>query len=446
MAFFNALLAFIVAIAILVAIHEFGHFWVAKKLNVKVLRFSIGFGKVLKSWQRGETRYTLCALPLGGFVKMLDENETAVDPSEKHRAFNTQNVYKRFAIVLAGPLANFILAIIIYTLIFILGSSGIKPIVGDITSKGIAEQAGLEIGDQLLSINQHKTPTIQEFSSAFMQFSDQDTINFKVLSNNNQVLTLSIDQQSDFLTNPEIGIEKYLGFKFALPEFLPVIHQVVKNSPADLVGLQAGDKILMVDDTPIKKWIDFSQLIQLSAGKQLTITLERQHQHIQTSILPINTDGNYKIGVSVKLSEQGREEWLIKVKKSPFDAFISANQKVLDLTILNLKMIKKMLLGDVSSKHISGPIGIADYAGKTAEAGFISFLSFLALISIGLGLLNLLPIPMLDGGHLFLYIIEIIKGSPVSQKTQQGLLKFGLMLILSLTVLAMYNDFSRLLS
>ena len=446
MAFFNALLAFIVAIAILVAIHEFGHFWVAKKLNVKVLRFSIGFGKVLKSWQRGETTYTLCALPLGGFVKMLDENETEVAPGEKHRAFNTQNVYKRFAIVLAGPLANFILAIIIYTLIFILGTSGIKPVIGEITSNGIAQQAGLESGDQLISINQQKTPTIQAFSSAFMHFSDKDKIDFEVLSKDNQPVTLTIDQQSEFLSNPEIGIEKYLGFKFALPEFLPVIHQVVANSPADLAGLQPGDKILKVDQTPIKKWTDFSQVIQQSTGKVLTITLLRQHQRIQTSLKPIKTDGSYKIGVSVKLSEKAQKQWLVEVKKPLVDAFISANQKVLDLTMLNLKMIKKMLLGDVSSKHISGPIGIADYAGKTAQAGFISFLSFLALISIGLGLLNLLPIPMLDGGHLFLYIIEIIKGSPVSQKTQQGLLKLGLMLILSLTLLAMYNDFSRLLS
>lgn len=446
MAFFNALLAFIVAIAVLVAIHEFGHFWVAKKLNVKVLRFSIGFGKILKSWQRGETQYTLCALPLGGFVKMLDENEAEVHPSEKHRAFNTQNVYKRFAIVLAGPLANFFLAIIIFTFLFVLGSSGIKPIVGDITSKGIAEQAGLEVGDEILSLNQHKTPTIQTFSSAFMRFSDQDTINFEVLSQNNRPLTLSIDQQSEFLSNPEIGIEKYLGFKFALPEFLPIIHQVLANSPADMAGMQVGDKILMVDNIAIKQWRDFSTLIQQSAGKKLTITLEREHQQIQTTLLPVNTDGSYKIGVSVQLSEQAREKWLAEVKKPLFDAFISANQKVLDLTLLNLKMIKKMLLGDLSSKHISGPIGIADYAGKTAEAGFISFLSFLALISIGLGLLNLLPIPMLDGGHLFLYMVEIIKGSPVSQKTQQGLIKFGLMLILSLTLLAMYNDFSRLLS
>lgn len=446
MAFLNALIAFIVTIGILVTVHEFGHFWVAKKFGIKVLQFSVGFGKILKSWKIGETTYTLRALPLGGFVKMLDENEGEVDPNEKHRAFNTQTVYKRIGVVIAGPAANFILAIIIYTAIFIIGTHGLKPVVGVIENNSIAEHAGLEIGDQLLSINTQETPSIGEFSFAFVRAAQTPTMKIDIRSDNADLKTLTLNLKEDFLANPEQGVEHYLGFEFALPGFKPVINQVIDESPAKLAGIQPGDQILSANDKALDTWHDFVTAIKQNTGQPIQLQILRDEQIIVRSITPENENGIPKIGVSVRVPEGYLDEWRVLVKKQPLDAFLSANAKTYQLTVLNLKMIQKMILGEASVKQISGPVSIADYAGKTANAGLISFLSFLALISISLGLLNLLPIPLLDGGHLLFYLIEIIKGSAVSQFTQQILLKFGVFVILSLTVLALYNDFFRLLS
>lgn len=446
MAFLNALIAFIVTIGILVTVHEFGHFWVAKKLGIKVLRFSVGFGKILKSWQIGETQYTLCALPLGGFVKMLDESEGEVDPSEKHRAFNTQTVYKRIAVVVAGPAANFILAVVIYTFIFIIGTHGIKPVVGAIENDSIAQQAGLETGDQLLSINTQDTPSISDFSFAFVRAAQAPTMQLDVRSKNTHLKTLTLNLAQDFLANPEQGVEQYLGFEFALPTLKPIIDQVIEDSPASMAGIQPGDQILSVNNKTLNTWRDFVVVIKQNSGQAMQLRLLRNDQIVALSLTPKNKNGVAKIGVGVMAPEGYLDEWRVLVKQPPLDAFLSANVKTYQLTLLNLTMIQKMLLGETSVKQISGPISIADYAGKTASVGLVSFLSFLALISIGLGLLNLLPIPLLDGGHLFFYLIEILKGSPVSQTVQQNALKFGLFVILSLTFIAMYNDFSRLLS
>ncbi|SFV80321.1 Membrane-associated zinc metalloprotease [hydrothermal vent metagenome] len=446
MAFFTALISFIVTIGILVTVHEFGHFWVAKKLGIKVLRFSIGFGKVLKSWKRGETEYTLCALPFGGFVKMLDENEGEVDAKEKHRAFNTQNVYKRIAVVIAGPAANFILAIILYAIIFIIGTHGIKPVVGLVKINSIAEHSGLQVGDQLLSINSQNTPTIGEFSMGFIQALEGEILQLKVISKTSDLKTLTLDLKGDFLANPEQGVEHYLGFEFAMPVLEPIINQVMNASAADLAGIQSNDKILQANGKAIDSWRDFVEVIKRNPQQPIQLQVERNHRIIELTLTPKNENGTPKAGVSVMVPDGYLDEWRVLVKKGVLDAFLSANVKVYQLTLLNLKIIKKMILGEVSLKQLSGPVSIADYAGKTAQLGLISFLSFLALISIGLGLLNLLPIPLLDGGHLFFYLIEILKGSPVSQAFQQVSIKLGLFVILSLTFVALYNDFLRLLS
>jgi len=446
MAFFTALISFIVTIGILVTVHEFGHFWVAKKLGIKVLRFSIGFGKVLKSWQRGDTEYTLCALPFGGFVKMLDENEGEVDANEKHRAFNTQNVYKRIAVVIAGPAANFILAIILYAVIFTIGTHGIKPVVGLVKINSIAEHSGLQVGDQLLSINSQDTPTISEFSMSFIQALEGEILQLKTISKTSDLKTLTLDLKGDFLANPEQGVEQYLGFEFAMPSLEPIIDQVMNASAADLAGIQSNDKILQANGKIIDSWRDFVEVVKRNPNQPIQLQVERNHRIIELTLTPKNENGTPKAGVSVRVPEGYLDEWRVLVKKGVLDAFLSANVKVYQLTLLNLKIIKKMILGEVSLKQLSGPISIADYAGKTAQMGLISFLSFLALISIGLGLLNLLPIPLLDGGHLFFYLLEILKGSPVSQTFQQISIKLGLFVILSLTFVALYNDFLRLLS
>jgi regulator of sigma E protease len=435
----SALGYFLLTILILVTVHEFGHFYVAKKLGVKVLKFSIGFGKSLFSFQHGETEYSLSLIPLGGYVKMLDEGEGSVPENEKHRAFNRQNVYRRIAIVIAGPLANFLLAIVLYTGINMLGTEGIKAVVGSLDAGGIMEQAGLKENDELLSLNQEKPPSIAEFSKRFITYSDQTQLTVQTQNKTNlSIHTLNL--LSDFLALPEQGIETYLGFKFSLPKLEPIIGKVLNNSPAKRSGLQVGDKILSINQNKIKHWQALTQAIQAHKNTPLTINILRQNKTIKLNITPQNN----KIGIGAYVPDDFLDSWRVYTQKSFFDALASAGQQTYQLSVLNLKMIKKMLLGETSIKQISGPITIANYANKSAQRDLKTFCAFLALISISLGLLNLLPIPMLDGGHLLLYLIEIIKGSPVSKPTQERVAGAGVFILIALTIIALYNDLLRL--
>ncbi len=445
MVFIYTLVFFLITISILTTVHELGHFLVAKKFNVKVLRFSIGFGKVLTSFKYGETQYTLCALPLGGFIKMLDENETSVETSEKHRAFNQQNVYIRIMIIMAGPIANFLLAIILYTVVFAIGVIGIKPIVGTLETPSIAQQSGIKKGDQLLSINGISTPTINEFSMNFIQSLNKTPLYINVISDTSNLRKLKLNLSGDFLSNPEQGIDRYLGFKFAMPKLEAIIDQVMPNSAASIAGLQINDKILSENHTHIDSWSNFVNTVQNNPNKKINLQVERNGNIVHIILIPKIEHGLVKAGVNVLIPNNYLDEWLVLVKKDIFDAFIEANNKVYQLILLNLKMIKKMIMGDASLDQIRGPISIANYASKSAQVSFVTFLSFLAVISIGLGLLNLLPIPLLDGGHLFFYLIEFIKGSAVSRSFQQVLTRFGLFVIILITVVALYNDLSRLL-
>ena len=445
MGFLTALLSFAATIGILVTIHEFGHYWVAKKCDVKVLRFSIGFGKVIKSFQRGETEFTLCAIPLGGYVKMLDEREAEVAASEQHRAFNRKSVYQRFAIVAAGPVANFLLAILLYTFIFIIGVNGFKPVVGSLTNAGIFDQAELQIGDELLSVNSAPTPSISEFSIQFIQAIGSEPITIETRSKESNLKATKLHLAGDFLANPEQGIDQYLGFKFATPVIPAIIDRVVSGSAASSAGLQTGDEIRSANDIAIHSWQDFVKIIQVTPIKPIKLVVKRDSERLTLNLVPKLINNSPKAGVSVSLPNDYLKEWQVTIQKDPIDALYSASSKVYHLTLLNLKMIKKMIIGETSIDQISGPVSIANYAGKSAEVGLVPFLSFLALISIGLGLINLLPIPLLDGGHLFFYLIEMIKGSAVSDSTQQIFAKFGLFVILSLTFVALYNDLIRLL-
>ena len=445
MGFLTALLSFALTIGILVTVHEYGHYWVAKKFNVKILRFSVGFGKVIKSFKRGETEFTLCAIPLGGYVKMLDENEAQVADSEKHRAFNRQSVYKRFAIVLAGPVANFLLAILLYALIFIIGVNGIKPIIESVTDSGFFDQAGLQAGDELLSINSIPTPSISEFSNQFIQSNDTQPLIIQARSKLSNLKTSTLNLTGDFLDNPEQSLDQYLGFKFSTPKLPAIIDQVVVNSAASKAGLRSQDEVLSANGQSISTWQDFVIVIQARPIKPIKLLIRRNTKNLTLTLTPELINNSPKVGVSVVVPEDYLKDWQVLIQKEPIDAFLSAGSKVYQLTLLNLKMIKKMIIGEASIDQISGPVTIANYAQKSAEIGLVPFLSFLALISIGLGLLNLLPIPLLDGGHLFFYIIEIIKGSPVNESIQQVFAKFGLFVILSLTFVALYNDLIRLL-
>ncbi|MDC1166023.1 RIP metalloprotease RseP, partial [Candidatus Thioglobus sp.] len=394
MGFFTALLSFALTIGILVTVHEYGHYWVAKKFNVKILRFSVGFGKVIKSFKRGETEFTLCAIPLGGYVKMLDENEANVADSEKHRAFNRQSVYKRFAIVLAGPVANFLLAILLYTLIFIIGVNGIKPIIGSVTDSGFFDQAGLQAGDELLSINSVPTPSISEFSNQFIQSNDAQPLVIQARSKLSNLKTSTLNLTSDFLANPEQGLDQFLGFKFSTPKLPAIIDQVVVNSAASKAGLRSQDEVLSANGQSISTWQDFVIVIQAKPIKPIKLLIKRNTKNITLTLTPELINNSPKVGVSVAMPQDYLKDWQVLIQKEPIDAFLSAGSKVYQLTLLNLKMIKKMIIGEASIDQISGPVTIANYAQKSAEIGLVPFLSFLALISIGLGLLNLLPIPL----------------------------------------------------
>ncbi len=444
LSFLVSVAAFIVAIGVLVTIHEFGHFWVAKQLNIKVLRFSVGFGKVLTSYTRGETTYTLCAIPLGGFVKMLDEAEGEVAKAEQHRAFNRQSVYKRIAVVAAGPLANFLLAILLYTLIFVLGVEGVKPVVDKVKEDSIAQQVGLAPGDQLLSLNQVETRSINEFANTFLSALGQAEIPWQVKSDTNELKQLTLAIGDDYLNQPEQGIETYLGFDYRLPKLPAVIEKVWPNTPAERAGLRAGDQVMTANNQAIEDWPELVEVIRSSANQAITLEVQRQQQLITLQLTPELKDGSAKAGLSVAIPEDYLATHRVKIQEDLPTAVVKAVQKTYQLTWLNLKMIGKMLGGSASVEQISGPLSIADFAGKSAQVGLVAFLSFLALISVGLGLINLLPIPLLDGGHLLFYVIEIIKGSPVSLQTQQFALRFGIWVILSLTFIALYNDVLRL--
>jgi len=299
MGFLTALLSFAITIGILVTIHEYGHYWVAKKFNVKILRFSVGFGKVIKSFQRGETEFTLCAIPLGGFVKMLDENEAQVADDEKHRAFNRQSVYKRFAIVAAGPIANFLLAIILYTFIFIAGVSGIKPIVESVTESGFFDQAGLQAGDELLSINNIPTPSISEFSTQFIQADEDQPLVIQARSNHENLKTTTLNLTNDFLANPEQGLDRYLGFKFAMPRLPAIIDQVVPNSAASKAGLRSNDEVLSANAQKISTWQDFVVAIQVKPIKPIDLLIKRNGATLMLTLTPELYNNSPKAGVSV---------------------------------------------------------------------------------------------------------------------------------------------------
>lgn len=439
-----AILAFLAALMVLIIVHEFGHFWVAKKLGIKVLRFSVGFGKIIKSFKRGETEYTLCALPFGGFVKMLDENEGEVADAEKSRAFNRQNVYKRFLVVAAGPAANFIFAILAYAIIFYVGSYDIRPIIGEITPQSIAAKADFEVGSQIKKVQGKNISGVSEFHQAIISALDSKEIIVQT-SKNNQLKNRTLKPDNNFFQNPEQGLNKYLGFEFQLPKLAPIIAEVLKNSAAESGGLKAQDQIISANSEPINNWLQFVKIIQKNPNKTIDLKVLRAETTLNLSLIPQGKNGEAKIGVRVFVPENHFEKWQVPIKKNLPEAFFAANQKVADLLVLNFIVVKKMLTGQASIRQISGPISIANYAGKTAEIGFIAFLSFMALISVSLGFLNILPIPVLDGGHLAFYIIEIIKGSAVGQKTQQLSLKIGLIIIILLSVSALYNDLLRLL-
>jgi len=456
------LLAFLVTIGVLVTIHEYGHFQVARWCNVKVIRFSVGFGQPLwrKTFGADQTEFVLAAIPLGGFVKMLDENElkAAREAGENDagnysdedlvRSFNRQAVWKKILIVLAGPAANLLLAILLFWLLFMHGVTGIKPIVGELKPDGVAAKAGLISGELIQKINGKVVDTWQDAQWILLEKSlSKQSVEIEAIRNNKElhVHTLSFD---NFDNDTEVDLLEKLGMGLMKPTIKPVVDKVMRYSAAEQAGFQSGDLILSIEGMPVSDWAKVSTLTQASAGKMLQFKIFRNEQTKLITATPRATEVNREqvgqLGFSVKIDQATLDQFIVNKAYPPIEALQLATKKTYDTAIFSLKMLGKMLMGQVSWKGISGPVTIADYAGKSAQVGWVSFLGFLALVSISIGVLNLLPIPVLDGGHLMYYVVEILKGSPVKEQTMIVGQKVGFAILGLLMTIAILNDVNRL--
>lgn len=454
LSFLHAIFFFIVAIGILVSFHEFGHFWVARKLGVRVLRFSVGFGKVLWRYQKmpETTEYVLAAIPLGGYVKMLDERMEPVAVPDLPYAFNRQPLSSRIAIVLAGPVFNLVLAIILYWFVFMVGDVGVRPVIGTPEQTTLAAQAGFIDGDEILAIDGKTTPIWSEvmttlFASALdgkqsMQLVVKDSYGQE------NIRVLEFPEQMDI--DQEVFYQR-LGFKIWSPTLAPVIGNVLEQGAALAADLQVNDLIVSVDGIAINSWTQWVKIIQKSPDITLDLVVDRGGVYLDLPITPkgIETEQGIqgRIGAAVDVPEgMIRNDMYVEYSLPPWQALHSACAWTYQYSFTALKMMGHMLIGNVSVDNLSGPITIAQYASKTADLGWVFFLKFLAAISVSLGVLNLLPIPVLDGGHLMFYLIEAIKGSPVSEKVQSLFQKVGLSLLISLMILVFYLDLERLFS
>ncbi|MBL7004238.1 MAG: RIP metalloprotease RseP [Gammaproteobacteria bacterium] len=451
--FLYSVVGFICAIAILVTIHEFGHYWVAKKLGVKVLRFSVGFGKPLWKKVAGEdqTEYVIGAIPLGGYVKMLDEREGDVDEKEKHRAFTQKSVYSRFAIVAAGPLFNFIFAILAYWLLFMAGVSGVKPLIGDVELNSIAAKAGLQSEQQIIAVNDKP---VQTWATARFSLLEQSvgskSINVTVLDKNNTQSVKTLDVSQFNALNEQKEFLDQIGLSTWRPKIAPVIAAVSPDGAAARAGFKAGDKIYSMNGdiiSDVKEWI---RVIREHAGRELSVVVLRDGNKVTLHPIPDlktaegETYGFLGVSNKIIIPPSIREKMMVTEIYNPVDAFVEAISRTGQMSWLTLKVMGKLVIGEASIKNLSGPITIAEYAGTSAQMGLNTFLTFMALISISLGVLNLLPIPVLDGGHLFYYLIEMIKGSAVSEQFELMGQKVGLFVLLCFMSIAIYNDILRL--
>ncbi len=447
----NSLFYFIVAIGLLVAIHEFGHFWVARKTGVKVLRFSIGFGSVIWKYQHdsSSTEYVLSAIPLGGYVKMVDEREGDVSAEDLPYAFTQKSLWARTAIVAAGPVFNLVLAVILYWAIFMLGDTGMRPIVGVVESGTLAAQAGFVEGEEIISVNHIKTVTWREtmetLLSSAMEAEEGLPVDVKtedgVVVTHTLIIPLEVSQEPERLFTE-------LGLKAWQPVISPVIGRVIESSVAAQAGLQVGDVILAADGTEFTDWVSWVAYVQGRAGQIMNVLIDRDGQTLAIALTPESVIDNEKIigkiGVGVQVPEGLRESLMVEYSLPPLEALKAAFERTWYYSGATLKMMGYMFVGKASVENLSGPISIAQYAGKSAEMGLISFLKFLAIVSISLGILNLLPIPVLDGGHLLMFAIEAIKGSPVAESVQLIFQQIGMTALLALMALAMFVDIERL--
>ncbi len=451
--FLLSVVAFLVALGLLIAIHEFGHFWVARRAGIKVLRFSIGFGKPIWRRQgRDGTEFVVSMMPLGGYVRMLDGREGDVPASEAHRAFDRQPVSTRMAVVLAGPLANFLFAVVAYWLMFVIGVPGATPLVGEVTEGSPAAAAGLLEGDRIVRVGDRETPTWQAVSIAMLdELLENARIPLTIARENIDQQTLSLDVRGmERRLTERNALFTELGIGFLEPQLDPLLGEPVADSPGARAGLRDGDRVLAVDGVPVSNFNELVEAVQSRPQQRARFTIERNGQTLAVNVEvgSDEVDGRIVGRIGVPVAESAREAYQrfrSEERFGPLAATGQALRQTVEMSGLTLRILWRMLTGDVSIKNISGPVDIAQVAGLTASIGLAQFLKFLAVISISLGILNLLPVPVLDGGQLMFQAIEAVKGSPVSPRVEMLGQQIGIVALLMLMSFAFYNDIARLL-
>lgn len=440
--------AFIIALGVLITVHEFGHFWVARRCGVKVERFSIGFGKAL--WRRRDkqgTEYVIALIPLGGYVKMLDERVESVPPELRHQSFNNKTVAQRAAIISAGPIANFLFAIFAYWLVFIIGVPGVRPVIGEVLSGSPAAEAQISAGMELKAVDGIETPDWDAARMALVsKIGEQETTLSVAPFGTSQISTKTVDLRHWAFEPDRQDPVVSLGIKPRGPQIESVLAEVQANSAASKAGLQAGDRIVKVDGQLLDQWQQFVGLVRDNPGKALSVEVERQGGIIALTLTPEAKPGNKAEGFAGVIPRiiPLPDEFKTVRQYGPFAAIGEASAKTWQLMKLTVNMLGKLIVGEVKLNNLSGPISIAQGAGMSAEYGLIYYLMFLALISVNLGIINLFPLPVLDGGHLLFLAIEKIKGGPVSERVQDFSYRIGSILLVLLMGLALFNDFSRL--
>ncbi len=448
----TTLLAFIVTLGLLIVIHEYGHYAVARACGVRVLRFSAGFGPVVARRQgRHGTEWALSAVPLGGYVKMLDEREGMVAAADLPFAFNRKPAWQRMAIVIAGPLANFLLAIVLYWALFVHGVEVLKPIMGEPPAGTPAAMAGLHNGETVTAVDGQ---AVEDWQGLHWLVLKQGMRNGQaVLETRDRaghLYTRRLDLGGHDLAAAEGDPLAEVGLTRFLPQLPPLIGQVMPGSRAEAAGLRQGDRIVAIDGKAMTTWDDLVATVQASPERTLRLSLSRAGRPLQLSVIPaaILQDGKRsgRIGAAPEVDASVLAALRAEVRFGPVESMRRALGKTWDLSVFSLEMLGRLVIGEASLKNISGPITIADYAGRSVEAGLPAFVAFLALISVSLGVLNLLPIPLLDGGHLLYYSAELITGRPVPDSVQEAGQKIGAIVLAALMFFAMYNDLQRLFS
>jgi len=453
MSLLQTIVAFIVALGVLIVVHEYGHYLAARLCGVRVLRFSVGFGRPLATWRLGRdaTEWCVAAIPFGGYVKMLDEREAPVAPHEQHRAFNRQGVGKRILIVAAGPVFNFLFAIAVYAGLYMHGLPEARPVLAQPAAGTMAAQAGFAAGDTVRSIEGDAVATWQDMRWRVLQGALQkEALRFEVAGRSGEVSVRLLDLRAFPSEDVESDALERIGLRLFRPPLDPVLGRLVAGGAGERGGLRPGDRVLAAGGKPVDAWQTLVQAIRAHPGAVLPLLVERDGARLRIDVVPDTVKDNGerigRIGAEPRIPATDAERIVVRIAYGPMESLGKALGKTWDIATFSLRMLGKMLLGEVSWKHLSGPVTIADYAGQSAQMGWLAYATFLALISISLGVLNLLPIPLLDGGHLLYYFVEIIKGSPVSERAMELGQRVGLALLLVVMAFAFYNDLNRLFS